>query len=69
MPFVLFPQIKKKKVKRVVDVEEVEQKAAEALKDIQIDEFRGCSNDWEKRLDKCFAPAGEYFESAGNSSA
>ena len=38
------------------------QKTAEALKGIKIDEFKHCSEQWEKRLDRCIAPDGENFE-------
>ena len=37
-------------------------KPAEALKGIQIDEFKNCSEQWEKRLNRCTASNGEDFE-------
>ena len=41
--YFLFPQVKKVlKGKRFVDVEEVKQKMAEALKSIKIDESKNC---------------------------
>ena len=56
------------KGKRFVDLEEVKQtnkntkKMAEALKDIKIDKFKNCLEQWKKYLDRCIAPNGEYFE-------
>ena len=35
---------------------------AEALKGIKMDEFKNCFRQWNKRLDKCIASNGEYFE-------
>ena len=35
---------------------------AEALKDIKIDKFKNCLEQWKKYLDRCIAPNGEYFE-------
>ena len=61
--FFLFPRMKKfLKGKRFPDVAEVKQKTAEALKGIKIDEFKNCFEQWKKRLDKCIASNGEYFE-------
>ena len=50
------------KGKCFTDVEEVEQKPAEALKGIKVDEFRNCSEQQKKRLNRCSASDGEYFE-------
>ena len=50
------------KGKYFADVEEVKQKMAEALKDIKIDEFKDCSEQWKKCLDRCPVSNGEYFE-------
>ena len=38
------------KGKHFADVEEVKQKTAEALKDIKIDEFKNCSEQWKKNV-------------------
>ena len=47
--FLLFPWMKKVlKEKHFANVEEVKQKMAEALKDIQMDEFKDCSEQWKK---------------------
>ena len=47
--FYLFSQMKRVlKGKHFADVEEVKQKTAEAQKDIQIDKFRNCFEQWEK---------------------
>ena len=47
--FCLFPQMKKApKGKYFSDVEGVKQKIAEALRGIKIDEFKNCSEQWEK---------------------
>ena len=35
---------------------------AEALKDIKIEEFKNCSEQWKRHLDSCIASNGEYFE-------
>ena len=49
--FFLFPQIQKVvKGKCFVDVEEVKQKAAEALKGIKIDESKNCFEQWKNIL-------------------
>ena len=50
------------KGKCFADVEEMRQKAAEALKGIKIDEFKNCFEQWEKCLNKYFISNGEYFE-------
>ena len=42
--------------------EEVKQKTAEALKGVKINEFKNCFEQWKKRLDRCIASNGEYFE-------
>ena len=36
---------------------------AEALKDIKIDEFKNCFEQWKKCLARGIASNGEYFES------
>ena len=35
---------------------------AEALKGIKINEFKNCFEQWKKRLNRCTASNGEYFE-------
>ena len=45
------------------DVEELKQKMAEALKSIKINEFKNCSEQWEKHLNRGIASNGQYFES------
>ena len=35
---------------------------AEALKDIKINEFKNCFEQWRKRLDRHIAANEEYFE-------
>ena len=35
---------------------------AEAVKDIKINELKNCFEQWKKRLNKCIASNGEYFE-------
>ena len=46
----LFPQMKKvPKGKHFADVEEVEQKMAEALKGIKVVEFKNCFEQWGKK--------------------
>ena len=39
-----------------------ETKMVEALKDIKIDEFKNCFEQWKKYLYRCIASNGEYFE-------
>ena len=47
----LFPQMENVlKGKNFADVEEGRQKTAEALKDIKIDEFKNCFEQWKKCL-------------------
>ena len=43
-------------------VEEVQQKTAETLTGIKIDELKNCFEQCKKRLDRCIASNGEYFE-------
>ena len=50
------------KGKCFADVEEVKQKMAEALKDINIDELKNYFELWKKHLDGCIASNGECFE-------
>ena len=50
------------KGKCFVDVEELKQKMAEALKGIKIDKFKNCFEQWKKCLDRCIASNGEYLE-------
>ena len=58
-----FPWMKKVlKGKRFADVEEVKQNMTEALKGITIDQFKNCLEQQEKRLNRCVASDGEYFE-------
>ena len=54
--FLLFPWVKNiLKRKPFADVEEVNQKTAEALKGIKIDEFKNCFEQWENRLNRCIS--------------
>ena len=50
------------KGKPFANVEEVKQKMAEALKDIKIDKFKNCFEQWKKCLGRYIALTGEYFE-------
>ena len=60
--FFCFPWMKKiLKGKRFANVEEVEQKMAEAWKGIKIDKVKNCFEQWKKCL-KCIASNEEYFE-------
>ena len=47
------------KGKRFVDVEEAKQKPGEVLKDIKIDGFKICFEQWKKHLNRCTASNGE----------
>ena len=60
----LFPQMKKVLTgKHFADVEEVKQKTAEALKDIRLNEFKNCPEQWKKKcFSGCIASNAEYFE-------
>ena len=61
--FCWFPRMKKDfKGKCFANVEEVRQKTAEAAESIKIDEFKNWFEQWKKRLDRCIASDGEYFE-------
>ena len=58
--FFLFPWMKNVlKGKYFADAEEVKQKMAEALRRIQINEFRNCFEQWKKCLDSCIVLNGE----------
>ena len=50
------------KGKHFADVEEVKQKTSEALKGIEIDEFKHCCEQWKKHVDGCIASNAEYLE-------
>jgi len=51
------------KRKRFAIVEEVKTVSQEALKNIKLQQFQRCFTQWgKKRLDKCIAGNGEYFE-------
>jgi len=43
-------------------VEEVKIASQEALNNIKLQQFQRCFTPWGKRLDKCTASSGEYFE-------
>ena len=60
----LFPTMNKTlKGKRFATVEEeVKTASQEALNNIKLQQFQRCFTQWEKRLDKCIASNGEYFE-------
>ena len=61
--FFLFPHMKKVlKGKYFVDVEEVKQRMAEALKSIKINKLKHCFEQWKKCLSRCIVSNGEYFE-------
>ena len=61
--FFLFPTVKKTlKRKRFATVEEVTTASQETLNNIKLQQFQRCFIQWEKRLDKCIASNGEYFE-------
>ena len=61
--FIWFPTMKKTlKLKRFSTVEEVKTASQEALNNIKLQQFQRCFTQWEKRLDKCIASNGEYFE-------
>lgn len=61
--FFLFPRMKKSlKGKRFDDVEAVKRASQRALDSINVEEFQNCFKHWEKRMDKCIALNGEYFE-------
>ena len=60
--FFLFPWMKKAfKGKHFAHVEEEKQKIAEALRGININEFKNGFDQWKKYLDRCFASNGECF--------
>jgi len=61
--FFLFPTMKETlKGKRFATVEEVKTALQEALNNIKLQQFQRCFTQLEKRLDKCIASSGEYFE-------
>ena len=50
------------KGKLFANVEQVKQEMAEVLKGIKIDEFKNCSGQQKKFLDRYIASSGDYFE-------
>ena len=61
--FFLFPTMKKTlKGRRFANLEEVKTASQKALNNIKLHQFQRCFTQWEKRLDKCIASNGEYFE-------
>jgi len=50
------------KGKRFATVKEVKTVSQEPLNNIKLRQFQRCFTQWEKRLDKCIASNGEYFE-------
>jgi len=50
------------KIKRFATVEEVKTASQEALNNIKLQQLQRWFTQWEKRLDKCIASNGEYFE-------
>jgi hypothetical protein len=50
------------KRKRFATVEEVKTASQEPLNNIKLQQFQRYFTRWEKRLDKCIASNGEYFE-------
>jgi hypothetical protein len=50
------------KGKRFATVEKVKTASQEALNNIKLQQFHRCFTQWEKRLEKCIASNGEYFE-------
>jgi hypothetical protein len=50
------------KGKSFTTVEEAKTASQEALNNIKLQQFQSCFTQWEKRLDKCIASNGEYFE-------
>lgn len=61
--FFLLPRMKREiKEKRFADITDEKKKTAEAVSGITEDEFEKCSQQWNKRLEKCINVSGEYFE-------
>jgi len=61
--FLLFWTMKKTlKGRRFATTEEVKTASQEALNNIKLQQFQKCFTQWEKRLDKCIASNGDYFE-------
>jgi len=50
------------KGKRFTTMEEVKTALQKALNNIKLQQFQRCFTQWEKRLVKCIASSGEYFE-------
>jgi len=50
------------KGKRFANVEEVKTASQESLNNIKLQQFQRCCTQWGKRLDRCNASNGEYFE-------
>jgi len=47
---------------RFATMQEVKTASQEALNNIKLQHFQRCFTQWEKRLDKCIASNGEYFD-------
>jgi hypothetical protein len=50
------------KEKRFATGEEVKTASQETLNNIKLQQFHRCFTQWDKRLDKCIASNGGYFE-------
>jgi len=61
--FFLLPTMKTTlKGNRFATMQEVKTASQEALNNIKLQHFQRCFTQWEKRLDKCIASNGEYFD-------
>jgi len=60
--FLFLTMKKTMKGKRFATVEEVKTASQEALNNIKLQQLQRWFTQWEKRLDKCIASNGEYFE-------
>ena len=61
--FCLFPLMKKPSKGNVLQMlKKRNKKMTKALKGIKINEFKNCFEEWGKRLARCIASNGEYFE-------
>ncbi|GFX61007.1 putative transposase [Trichonephila clavipes] len=60
--FLLFPKLKTSKGRHFGTLENIQTTVTDHLKAIPISEFHQCSEEWKKRLQRCVASEGSYFE-------
>jgi len=60
--FFLFPKLKIKLNWRRFQMEEIQAELQAVLNTLRENDFRQCFKNWRRRLDRCQASEGDYFE-------